>query len=443
MAREKREKILRSLTDQERARLNFLWEAWGRPDQFAPPGNWDCWLILSGRGWGKTRTMVENYRARVLQGKAMRAAIVGRTAPDVRDTIIEGESGVMNTSPPWFKPKYEPSKRRITWPNGAVATCFSADEPDLLRGPQFDFAICDELAAWKHESAWDNLQFGLRLGHHPQVIVATTPRPTKLIRGLVKDPRTFVTKGSTYDNRANLARTFISRVEAKYAGTRLGRQELFADILEDIQGALWNTLIIDEGRVEESPELLRIVIAVDPSANEGETAQRKRAARNDDPDECGVVACGQGMDMHGYVLEDGSGLMNPSEWAAKAVSMYKFHKADAIVAEANQGGEMVRTVLHTEDPMVPVHLVHASRGKQTRAEPISNLYTQHRIHHVGAFPQLEDQMTTWIPGLKSPDRMDALVWGMTNLFFDEGGEFRILANPDNWEEILGAMGASR
>lgn len=334
-------------------------------------------------------------------------ALVGPTAADARDVMIEGESGLLAISPPWFRPLYEPSKRRLTWPNGAIATAYSADEPNRLRGPQHDLAWADELAAWRYlVEAWDMLQFGLRLGMNPRLVVTTTPRPLQLIRDLIADATTVVTRGSTYDNAGNLAPKFLRKIQQRYEGTRLGRQEIGAEILDDTPGALWTLKAIDDLRVKRSavPTLVRVVVGIDPNATSG-----------DDSNEAGIVAAGLGTDGHGYVLDDVSLHGSPSTWAEAAVKLFRETNADRIVAETNNGGEMVELVIRTVDPSVPYRGVWASRGKQTRAEPISALYEQGKVHHVGVFAKLEDQMTTWVPGQTSPDRMDALVWTLSDL----------------------------
>jgi len=319
--------------------------------------------------------------------------------------MIEGESGLLGVFPPEKRPVYEPSKRRITFHNGAIATTFSADEPDRLRGPNHDLAWCDELAVWRYPEAWDMLNFGLRIGDNPRVVVTTTPKPTSLIKSLIKRPDVHTTRGSTFDNAANLASAFLDEVTARYEGTRLGRQELHAEILDDVEGALWNRDMLDGGRVTEVPYLKRIVVAIDPAISS-----------NTDSAETGIVAVGVDERNHGYVLEDRSTRGTPNEWASQAVALYHTLKADRIIAESNQGGDMVKHTLATVDGNVPIRLVHASRGKRTRAEPVASLYEQGKIHHVGSFNQLEDQLCSWVPGeSSSPDRLDALVWGFTEL----------------------------
>jgi phage terminase large subunit-like protein len=396
--------------------LENSWPAIARPNQLPPPGDWwQIWLLLAGRGFGKTRTLAEWVCEQVASGQASWIALVAATAADARDVLVEGESGILAVSPPWFRPVYEPSKRRLTWPNGAIARTYSAEEPDRLRGPQHDAAVCDELGSWSRPETWDMLQFGLRLGRNPRCLVATTPRPIKLIRELLaREGRdVVVTRGSTYENRANLAPGFFDQVIRKYEGTRLGRQELNAELLEDTPGALWSHGVIDVARQAAAPNLVRIVVAIDPAATSGE-----------DADETGIVVVGKDNQGHGYVLADASGKYQPIEWAKIAISAYRTHKADRIVAEVNNGGEMVENTLRMVDPNIPFTAVRASRGKVTRAEPVSALYEQGRMHHVGTFAQLEDQMTNFTTDFDraaagySPDRVDSLVWGCTELLVE-------------------------
>lgn len=404
------------MSDADVVAMLHDWEGtWARPEQLAPPGEWFVWLAMAGRGWGKTRVGAQWTIERAEERAGKHLAIVGSTAADVRDVMIEGESGIMACSPPWFRPHYEPSKRRLTWPNGTVATAFSAEQPEALRGPQFDDAWADEIAKWRYGiEAWDNLMFGLRLGNDPRCLATTTPKPKKLIRDLIADPTTVVTRGSTYANRANLARRFLEKVVRKYEGTALGRQELMGELLEEALGALWRRAWLEATRVANAPDLVRIVVGVDPPAGDG---------RNEDGDEhgaeAGIVVDGVSNAGELYCLADLSRRGSPEEWGRRAVEAYKGWKADGIVAEANQGGDMVRAVIHAVDANVPVKLVHASRGKRTRAEPVSARYEQGRAHHVGAFPELEDQMCNWVPGDDSPDRMDAHVWACTDLMGDE------------------------
>jgi phage terminase large subunit-like protein len=393
--------------------LDDAWFRTARPEQISPPGNWAIWLVSAGRGWGKTRTGAEWVRSQAEGCSTSRLALVAATASDARDTMIEGESGILAVCPDHFRPTYEPSKRRLTWPNGAIATAYSSEEPDRLRGPQHSAAWIDELAAFANlEATWNMLQFGMRLGKNPQQLITTTPRPLKLLKQLIGRGDCVTTRGSTYDNRQNLPPSFFSQIIRKYEGTRLGRQELDAELLEDIEGALWSSHLIEATRLpKDHPlDLKRVVISLDPAISVGENS-----------DSTGIVAAGIGFDGHGYILEDLTGKFAPNEWAMRAIAAYKRHKADRIVAEANQGGQMVESTLRAVDANVPVKLVHASRGKVTRAEPISALYEQARVHHVGLFVELEDEMTSYEPGSSnSPDRMDALVWALTELMIGNG-----------------------
>lgn len=406
-----RDQLLASLSDKEVRALAYDWRGfWARPKQIAPEGDWTIWLILAGRGFGKTKTGAQWVVERVEAG-ARRIAIVGETSADARDVMVEGESGILACSPPDNRPLYEPSKRRLTWPNGAIASTFSADEPDQIRGPEHDTAWADEVAKWRYREAWDNLQFGLRIGRDPRVVATTTPKPTPLIRELVADPDCKVTRGSTRENRANLAPKFLRAIEKKYAGTRLGRQELDAELLEDAPGALWKRKQIDAHRVGKHPDLVRIVVAVDPSvSSESESA------------ETGIVAAGLGVDGHGYVLGDASLTQpTPRQWGTAAVALYSTLRADRIVGEVNNGGDLVESNVLAIDSTVPFTQVRASRGKAIRAEPIANLAEQGRIHHVGFFGALEDELCQWEPGAaKSPNRLDAYVWAFTELMLEEG-----------------------
>jgi phage terminase large subunit-like protein len=416
-----RAKFLSALSEDERRVLEYNWKFWARPKQLAPSWDWSFWLILAGRGFGKTRIGAEWIIERARQGvHGMRIALVAETAADARDVMVEGETGILTISPPWFRPKYEPSKRRLTWPNGVRATTFSAEEPDQLRGPQHHYAWGDEPAKWRYADTWDQLLMGLRLGHHPQAVLTTTPRPTPLIKSWVADamgpnPTFALTKGSTYENRGNLAPRFLDTILRKFEGTRLGRQELEAELLDDAPGALWKRADhIEQHRVSTAPEFVRIVVAVDPSVS------------SDSPNaETGIVAAGLGKDGHGYVLADGSlERPTPEKWGSETVALYSKLQADRVVAEVNNGGDLVASNIRVADPSVPVKKVHAARGKQTRAEPISSLYEQGRVHHVGCFPLLEDQMCQWEPGVStwSPNRIDALVWALTELMLGRHDE---------------------
>jgi phage terminase large subunit-like protein len=422
------------LDDSTKAALKHYWPFWARPDQLTPEGDWTTWLILAGRGWGKTRAGAEWVIQQAKDHPGCRIALVGETAADARKVMVDGESGIIECSPPDFKPEYQPTNRMLIWPNGSIAETYNATQPDQLRGPQHHFAWCDEIAKWQYmQASWDQLQFGLRLGKNPRQIVTTTPRPLGLIKKLMNDPDTVVTRGRTYDNAANLAAPFLKQIEESYGGTRLGRQELEGEVLEDIPGALWQRSVIDETRRPEAPaELQRIIVAVDPAASSEEGS-----------DETGIVCVGMARDAdgynRGYVLADYSIRGSPDEWAKRAVSLYREFEADRIVAEKNQGGDMVEAVIRAVDRNVPVTLVHASRGKLVRAEPVSALYEQRRVHHVGRFDELEDQMCTFSADSDrregSPDRMDALVWGLSFLFDRMTGRRRPInkSNEDEYE----------
>lgn len=373
---------------------------------------------MGGRGAGKTWTGANWALDQADECPGSIGHLVAPTASDIRDVMVEGPSGVLALAHDWNRPSYEPSKRRLTWPNGSTATLFSAEEPDRLRGPQCHWAWADEVAAWGEPESWDQLLFGLRMGQHPQVVCTTTPKPVQIIRDILARPDTVLTRSRTADNLANLAPAFLTTVVARYQGTRLGRQELEGELLEDVPGALWTRPLIDQYRVPHAPTLTRVVVGIDPAATSTEGA-----------DETGLVVAGLGADGHGYLLEDASARRAPIAWAREAVRLYRAHQADRIVAEVNNGGEMVELTIRTVDANASYRAVHASRGKAKRAEPISALYEQGRVHHVGTFPQLEDQLCTWVPdmaeSLRSPDRMDALVWALTDLMLG-GGEFFVV-----------------
>ncbi|WP_293551224.1 terminase family protein [Parvibaculum sp.] len=374
----------------------------------APDGPWTTWLVLGGRGAGKTRAGAEWIRGLVANGEAGRIALIGETLGDVREVMIDGPSGLCAIG--GGRPRYEASRKRLLWPNGAVAQGFSASEPESLRGPQFDAAWADEVGKWRYaEAAWDMLQFGLRLGARPRQVVTTTPRPTAILKRLLADETCAVTRASTYANRANLADAFFRTVIARYEGTRLGRQELDAELIEDNPDALWSRETIDKTRVRKAPDLVRVVVAVDPPATSGPNA-----------DECGIVVAGIADDGRAYVLDDRSmGGLTPLTWASRAAKAFRDHEADRIIAEANQGGEMVSTIMRQVMPAAPLRLVRATRGKRVRAEPVAALYERGQVAHVGALARLEDQMCDFVPGTgKSPDRLDALVWALTDLVLD-------------------------
>lgn len=390
-----------------------------RPAQKPPDGVWQYWMLKAGRGYGKTRVGAEWAIKMAREHPGCRLALVSPTAADARDVMVEGESGILTISPPGFKPLYEPSKRRLTWPNRSIALLFSAEEPDRLRGPQHHFAWCDELASWKYPEAWDMLLFGLRLGNNPKVVITTTPRPIKIIRELIHDPRCVVTTGTTWENKENLAPAFIDSIVKKYEGTRLGRQELNAEILDDNPGALWQRDMIENLRVAKRPLLIRVVVGVDPAVSSGE-----------DSAETGIIAAGIAANGQVYILDDSSLHGTPLEWARSVVRSYLKNKADRVIGEINNGGDLVEMNLRQVDRVIPFKAVHASRGKLIRAEPIAALYEQGKVHHVGTFPQLEDQMCEWVPGDKSPDRMDALVWAVTELT-KRGGNIPLVGHGTN------------
>ena len=373
-----------------------------RDKQIAPGGDWRIWLLLAGRGFGKTQAITQWA---IEQARAMpksRGALVATTTGDARDVLVEGESGILAIAPADFMPRYEPSKRRLTFPNGSIATTFSADEPNRLRGPQFHWAICDEIAAWQYPEAFDMLLLGLRLGRDPRVAVATTPRPTPIIKRMLADPTCVVVRGSTYENEDNLAPAFLSAILNRYQGTILGRQEIDAEILDDLPGALWKRVNI--AHVSNLPNCKRIVVAIDPAVT-----------ATDRSDETGIVVAGLGIDGEGYVLEDKSLVGSPDQWAREAIACYHKWKADKIVVEVNNGGDLCEHTLRTVDSAVPIKQIRASRGKITRAEPIAALYEQGKVHHVGTFGALEDQMCSTLDGADSPDRVDALVWAISEL----------------------------
>lgn len=393
--------------------LNDPWAASRRLNQTAPEGDWRTWLFMAGRGAGKTRAGAEWVREVARDHPGCRIALVAATAADARDVMVEGESGILAVCGRYgINVVYEPSKRRLTWPNGSMATTYSADEPNRLRGPQHAFAWSDEIAAWRYPETWDQLQFGLRLGTNPRVMATTTPKPVRLVRDLmaqVSTGRVVVTTGSTFDNRDNLAPQFVEQILAKYQGTRLGAQEIEGVLLEDVQGALWSWSLLDECRAMGSvPQLERVVVAIDPAASAGE-----------DSAETGIIVVGKDGTGRGWVIDDASVKGTPIEWARAAVSAFDRWRADRVIAESNQGGLMVEQVLRTVRPNLPVQLVHASRGKLTRAEPVAALYEQGMVRHAAAFRALEEQMTTYDGSGDSPDRMDALVWGLTALLVSD------------------------
>lgn len=427
LPRKDREKALEHLDADD---IPYAWWLWAREDQLAPDGDWRTWLLLGGRGAGKTRTGAEWIRQRVKHG-ASRIGLIAPTAADARDVMVEGPSGILSVcyerdadykGDITGRPLYEPSKRRLTWQNGAVATLFSADEPDRLRGPQHDTLWSDELAAWNHlREAWDMAQMGLRLndaqGRAPRQCVTTTPRPLPVLREIIKDATTVLSRASTYANEANLAPAFIAQMRAKYEGTRLGRQELAAELLDDTPGALWTRDMIEQTRCDPPASYDRIVIGVDPSGSDGETG-----------DSQGIMAAGKRGDT-AHLIEDATVRMSPDGWGRVVCGLYHKLGADRVVAERNYGGEMVRSVIQSVDRSVPVELVTASRGKHVRAEPVAALYEQGKVKHNTPMPSLEDQMvcmtTNGYMGEGSPDRLDAMVWALTALMLDQPAEIKV------------------
>ncbi len=404
-----------TLSAEQLEHLTYDWNSWARPEQINPPGTWSIWLYLAGRGAGKTRTGSEWIKYRVNVGKGRHIALVSQSAGDARDVMVEGESGILaiygDNDP--GRPKYEPSKRRIVWPNGAQATIYTAEDPDQLRGPSHDTAWVDEIATFRNISdLWSNLMLGLRLGDS-RCFISTTPRAIPFIKSLVDPSRTdiYVTKGRTRDNFENLSKPFLNEIITKYEGTRLGRQELEAEILEDIEGALWSRSTLDKNRVREAPkEMVKIVVAIDPTVATAETAT-----------ETGIIVMGKTANNHGYCLADKSLTASPLGWAKKAVRAYHNFDANKIVAEKNNGGEMVTLTIQTHDKNVPVKLVWASRGKLIRAEPVAALDEQGKLHMVGSYPKLEDELCTYEGEGSSPNRLDAYVWAATDLLV--GGKY--------------------
>jgi phage terminase large subunit-like protein len=404
-----RRKFLQTLSDDEHRLYRDLFALSAHPYQREPEGGWTIWVLLGGRGAGKTRAGSEWVMEKVAEGRAGRVGLVGETLADVRDVMIEGPAGLRKAAMQRDeRPRFLKSQRKLVWPNGAQARIFSAEDPDSLRGHAFDLAWCDEFAKWRHaQETFDTLQMAMREGPRPLQMVTTTPRDRPEVRALLALDGVVTTRARSADNRENLSPSFFAAIVKRYAGTRLGRQELDGELLGQAEGALWPRDMLERARVRQAPELARVAVAVDPPSSVGP-----------DADECGIVAAGVDAEGGAYVLEDRSiqGL-TPQGWAARALALYAAVKADCIVAEANQGGEMVRAVFGQADPSVPVRLVHATRGKRARAEPVAMLYEQGRVKHVGAFPVLEDQMAAMgvKGGVRSPDRADALVWVLTEL----------------------------
>ncbi|WP_244627826.1 terminase family protein [Lentilitoribacter sp. Alg239-R112] len=399
------------------------WQLNARTEQLPPQGDWFIWLLLGGRGAGKTRAGSEwvhniaTCQGHVLDGlNCGRIALVAETLSDAREIMVDGDSGILNIAK-HDRPLYQSTRRRLVWPNGAIAQIFSSEDPESLRGPQFDAAWCDELCKWQYpQETWDMLQFGLRLGENPRQLVTTTPKPIALLKAIMADKNTAIVKMRTDDNAENLAKNFLANVRSRYGNTRLGRQELNGEILEDQEGTLWTRDRLDELRLTEMPQLMRIVIAVDPPASS--KAQGSC---------CGIVVVGLNSRGHAIVLKDASiEQATPSQWANITAKCYQDFDADLIVAEVNQGGDMVKSVLHASDAQLPIQMVRASRGKWLRAEPVAALYEQGKVWHLDGLDSLEDQMCNFthqgLLGGGSPDRLDALVWAVTALLLDKSSK---------------------
>ncbi len=401
-------KILDNCTDRDIEGFLYDWKFWARPKQIAPPGDWGIWLLKAGRGFGKTFSGAGWLHSRAMDQPGRWCAMVARIPRDARDYMIEGPGGILRNTHPSQRPVYTPSKSRLTWPNGSYATIYSDADPDAIRGFSGDTAWLDEFAKYRNpQQTWDNLSFGMREASNdrPRRCITSTPRPIKILKTIQERKDCVTVIGSSYENRSNLDPTWFDELREQYEGTRLGRQEIWAETLEDVEGALWTLHLIDEHRVKDVPEeLVRVVVAIDPAV----TATK-------DSNETGIIVCGIGVSGDGYVLEDCSGRHTPRQWAVKAVAAYERWNADRIIGEANNGGDMIEYTIRTVDQNVSYKKVHASRGKQTRAEPVAALDEKGKIHHVGAFPELEDQLCNWVPGEASPDRLDARVWGFTEL----------------------------
>ena len=417
-----RERILNSLSDEQLLELKYDWKFWSRPSQRSPKWNWFVWFLCAGRGFGKTRTGAEFVReeVRTLTERLgpIHVGFIAKTPADARKVMIDSAagSGIVNVSAPHERPNYNPSTKTLYWPNGSMGTVYSSKEYESLRGPAHHLIWADEIGSWHYpQETWDNAMFGLRLGPNPRAIVTSTPRPIPIIKDFFARVNVDVamTTGSTYENIGHLPPRFLQTILDKYKGTTLGEQEIYAKLISDDPRALWSRLLLDTFRALKHPELKRIVVGVDPPASSGPNAN-----------ECGIIGAGLGVDDKGYLLEDASlSFATPKKWGRAAVTLYHKLSANWIVAEANNGGEMVSEVIHGIDPSVPVELVHASKGKFARAEPVSSLYEQKKIYHVGTFGELEDQLCNWVPGgeFASPDRLDALVWAFTKLMVKSGG----------------------
>lgn len=395
-------------------RQQYNWHLNARTNQLPPQGNWHTWLILAGRGFGKTRTGAETIRYWAEQGISRRIALIGKSIYEARSVMVEGTSGLLSCHPPQTRPRLTQSGRRLEWANGCIATLYGAEQYEQLRGPQFDAVWIDELAKFRHQQKlWEQIMLCLRLGQHPRSIITTTPKPSQFLQSLIKDPNVVVTKGTTFDNQANLAPNFLATIVQQFSQTQLGAQELYAELLTEQEGALWRRHMIHY----QEPEILadgtfaleRIVVAIDPATTHHENS-----------DETGIVVVGLDAQKNAYVLEDLSGRLSPGDWGERAVNAYWRYKADRIIAEVNKGGDLVERVIRSRDATVSFRAVRATRGKITRAEPIAALYEQKRVFHLRPFSQLETQMCEYTPHTTrySPDRLDALVWGLTELLLE-------------------------
>jgi phage terminase large subunit-like protein len=418
------EEHIAALDPEHRREWTWHWNLWARPQQRPPAGDWRIWLVMAGRGFGKTRCGAE-WASAVAEGEpSARIALVAANLAEARAVMVEGESGLLNVGAPWRRPVFEPSLRRLTWPNGAQATLYSAAEPESLRGPQHSHAWCDEIAKWDNASAratsaWDNLMMGLRLGTDCRVVATTTPRSVPLVTRLIAAERVTVTQGSTFDNAANLPAQFLDAMRGTYGGTLLGRQELDGELIADVEGALWSRALLETCRVDAAPEMVRVIVAVDPPASAG-------------GDACGIVVAGLAANGTAHVLADASvEKAGPERWARTVAATAEAWNADRVVAEANQGGAMVASVLRAAQVSLPLKLVHASRGKTARAEPVAALYEAGRVRHAGTFAALEDQMCGLLAGGdyqgpgRSPDRADALVWALSELMLGKSGQPKV------------------
>lgn len=426
------EAFLKTLDPRECLEWQYDWHLWGRRQQHAPPGDWRVWMVMAGRGFGKTRLGAEWVRAQAEADPQARIALVAASLHEARSVMVEGESGLLSIGAPWRRPVYESSVRRLVWPNGAQAHLYSAGEPESLRGPQHSHAWCDEVAKWdtgplqggsnRAMATWDNLLMGLRLGSDPRLVATTTPRTVPLVARIMDESdggAVALTRGSTFDNAANLPARFLEAMQASFAGTTLGRQELHGEMIADLAGALWTRALIERGREPGAPPMTRVVIGVDPPASAH-------------GDACGIVVCGIGDDRIARVLADCSvERASPERWARAVADAARLWSADRVVAEANQGGEMVGAVLRAAETTLPLRLVHASRGKTARAEPVAALYESGRVRHAGLFARLEDELCGLMPGGayegpgRSPDRADACVWALTELMLGQTCEPRI------------------